>query len=135
MNGETVIRLFDEVYVSKKDIRNIQLSKTAILSGINILLDKFNLTASQLDEIIIAGQFGNHLTEDMLINTGFLPFIEKEKLSYMKNTSLDGAISAVLNINKRNNLMELKNKIGFSDLSLDSKYQKFFMESSYFPDL
>lgn len=135
INGETVIRLFDEVYVSKKDIRNIQLSKTAILSGINILLDKFNLTASQLDEIIIAGQFGNHLTEDMLINTGFLPFIEKEKLSYMKNTSLDGAISAVLNINKRNNLMELKNKIGFSDLSLDSKYQKFFMESSYFPDL
>ena len=53
----------------------------------------------------------------------------------MKNTSIDGAISAVLNINKRNNLMELKNKIGFSDLSLDSKYQKFFMESSYFPDL
>ncbi|MGI5066708.1 ASKHA domain-containing protein [Treponema putidum] len=135
INGETVIRLFDKLYVSKKDIRNIQLSKTAILSGINILLDKFNLTASQLDEIIIAGQFGNHLTEDMLINTGFLPLIAKEKFSYMKNTSLDGAISAVLNINKRNNLMKLKNKILFSDLSLDSKYQKFFMESSYFPDL
>ncbi|MGI5084802.1 ASKHA domain-containing protein [Treponema putidum] len=135
INGETVIRLFDKLYVSKKDIRNIQLSKTAILSGINILLDKFNLTASQLDEIIIAGQFGNHLTEDMLINTGFLPLIAKEKFSYMKNTSLDGAISAVLNINKRNNLMKLKNKIWFSDLSLDSKYQKFFMESSYFPDL
>lgn len=135
INGETVIKLFDKLYVSKKDIRNIQLSKTAILSGINVLLDKFNLTASQLDEIIIAGQFGNHLTEDMLINTGFLPSVEKEKFSYMKNTSLDGAISTVLNINKRNNLMKLKNKIGFSDLSLDSKYQKFFMESSNFPDL
>lgn len=133
-NGETVIKVADSVFVSKKDIRNVQLSKTAILSGIQILLYRFKLSADELDEIIIAGQFGNHLTRDMLIDTGFLPPLPDEKISYAKNTSLGGAIAAVLDITKRNNFMKLKNKIAFSDLSLDPEYQKFFIASSFFPE-
>lgn len=85
----------------RKAVRSVQLSKSAILSGISILLDKFKLSAGALDEIIIAGQSGNHLTPDMLINTGFLPNIAKEKISYMKNTSLDGAVSVVLDVKKK----------------------------------
>ena len=134
VNGETFIKVANDILVSKKDIRNVQLSKTAILSGIQILLYKFNLKADELDEIIIAGQFGNHLTRDMLLDTGFLPPVCAYKITYAKNTSLGGAIASVFDISKRNNLMPLKNKIEFSDLSLNPEYQKFFIESSYFPE-
>ena len=134
VNGETFIKVANDILVSKKDIRNVQLSKTAILSGIQILLYKFNLKAYELDEIIIAGQFGNHLTRDMLLDTGFLPPVCAYKITYAKNTSLGGAIASVFDISKRNNLMPLKNKIEFSDLSLNPEYQKFFIESSYFPE-
>lgn len=135
VNDKTFIKLAPDVLISQKDIRNVQLSKTAILSGILILLDKFNLSANELDEIIIAGQFGNHLTKSMLLETGFLPTVNSEKITYAKNTSLGGAIASLLDVNKRNNLMKLKNKIEFSDLSLDNDYQKFFIKSSYFPEL
>lgn len=134
VNDNTFIKLAPDVLISKKDIRNVQLSKTAILSGILILLDKFNLSTDELDEIIIAGQFGNHLTKSMLLDTGFLPKVKPEKISYAKNTSLGGAIISALDITKRNNLMKLKSKIEFTDLSLDNDYQRFFIESSYFPE-
>ena len=119
INGKSVIDL-GEVYITKKDIRNIQLSKSAIMSGIVLLFNKLGMTAEEVDDLYIAGQFGYHLSKDMLVDT------------YFKNTSLDGAISVVLSKKKRENLLSLSKKIKFLELSYDENYQKVFIDCSYF---
>lgn len=131
INGKTVIDL-GEVYITKKDIRNIQLSKSAIMSGIVLLFNKLGMTAEEVDDLYIAGQFGYHLSKDMLVDTYFIPNIAEEKISYLKNTSLDGAISVVLSKKKRENLLSLSKKIKFLELSYDENYQKVFIDCSYF---
>lgn len=131
INGKTVINL-GEVYITKKDIRNIQLSKSAIMSGIVLLFNKLGMTAEEVDDLYIAGQFGYHLSKDMLVDTYFIPNISEEKISYLKNTSLDGAISVVLSKKKRENLLSLSKKIKFLELSYDENYQKVFIDCSYF---
>ena len=131
IDGKTVIDL-GEVYITKKDIRNIQLSKSAIMSGIVLLFNKLGMTAEEVDDLYIAGQFGYHLSKDMLVDTYFIPNIEEEKISYLKNTSLDGAISVVLSKKKRENLLSLSKKIKFLELSYDENYQKVFIDCSYF---
>lgn len=131
VDGKTVIDLGD-VYITKKDIRNIQLSKSAIMSGIVLLFNKLGMSADEVDDLFIAGQFGYHLSKDMLIDTYFIPKIDEEKISYLKNTSLDGAISVVLSKKKRKNLLTLSKKIKFLELSYDENYQKVFIDSSYF---
>lgn len=131
LDGKSVIDLGD-VYITKKDIRNIQLSKSAILSGIVLLFKKLGMRAEEVDDLFIAGQFGYHLSKDMLLNTYFIPKIDEEKISYLKNTSLDGAISVVLSKKKRNNLLSLSKKIKFLELSYDDNYQKAFIDCSYF---
>lgn len=131
LDGKSVIDLGD-VYITKKDIRNIQLSKSAILSGIVLLFKKLGMRAEEVDDLFIAGQFGYHLSKDMLLNTYFIPKIDEEKISYLKNTSLDGAISVVLSKKKRKNLLSLSKKIKFLELSYDDNYQKAFIDCSYF---
>lgn len=131
IDGKSVIDLGD-VYITKKDIRNIQLSKSAILSGIVLLFKKLGMRAEEVDDLFIAGQFGYHLSKDMLLNTYFIPKIDEEKISYLKNTSLDGAISVVLSKKKRKNLFSLSKKIKFLELSYDDNYQKAFIDCSYF---
>ena len=131
VDGKTVIDLGD-VYMTKKDIRNIQLSKSAIMSGIVLLFNKLGMSADELDDLFIAGQFGYHLSKDMLLDTYFIPKISEEKISYLKNTSLDGAISVVLSKKKRENLLSLSKKIKFLELSYDENYQKAFIDCSYF---
>lgn len=131
IDGKSVIDLGD-VYITKKDIRNIQLSKSAILSGIVLLFKKLGMRAEEVDDLFIAGQFGYHLSKDMLLNTYFIPKIDEEKISYLKNTSLDGAISVVLSKKKRKNLLSLSKKIKFLELSYDDNYQKAFIDCSYF---
>ena len=131
IDGKSVIDLGD-VYITKKDIRNIQLSKSAILSGILLLFKKLGMRAEEVDDLFIAGQFGYHLSKDMLLNTYFIPKIDEEKISYLKNTSLDGAISVVLSKKKRKNLLSLSKKIKFLELSYDDNYQKAFIDCSYF---
>lgn len=131
IDGKSVIDLGD-VYITKKDIRNIQLSKSAILSGIVLLFKKLGMRAEEVDDLFIAGQFGYHLSKDMLLNTYFIPKIDEEKISYLKNTSLDGAISVILSKKKRKNLLSLSKKIKFLELSYDDNYQKAFIDCSYF---
>lgn len=131
IDGKSVIDL-GEVYITKKDIRNIQLSKSAIMSGIVLLFNKLGMTAEEVDDLYIAGQFGYHLSKDMLVDTYFIPNIAEEKISYLKNTSLDGAISVVLSKKKRENLLSLSKKIKFLELSYDENYQKVFIDCSYF---
>lgn len=131
IDDKTVIDL-GEVYITKKDIRNIQLSKSAIMSGIVLLFNKLGMTAEEVDDLYIAGQFGYHLSKDMLVDTYFIPNIAEEKISYLKNTSLDGAISVVLSKKKRENLLSLSKKIKFLELSYDENYQKVFIDCSYF---
>ena len=131
VDGKTVIDL-GEVYITKKDIRNIQLSKSAIMSGIVLLFKKLCMSAEEVDDLFIAGQFGYHLSKDMLLDTYFIPNIPEEKISYLKNTSLDGAISVVLSKKKRKNLLSLSKKIKFLELSYDENYQKVFIDCSYF---
>lgn len=131
VDGKTVIDLGD-IYMTKKDIRNIQLSKSAIMSGIVLLFNKLGMSADEVDDLFIAGQFGYHLSKDMLLDTYFIPKISEEKISYLKNTSLDGAISVVLSKKKRENLLSLSKKIKFLELSYDENYQKAFIDCSYF---
>ena len=71
VDGKTVIDLGD-IYMTKKDIRNIQLSKSAIMSGIVLLFNKLGMSADELDDLFIAGQFGYHLSKDMLLDLSLI---------------------------------------------------------------
>jgi len=113
-----------KVYLSQKDIRQIQLAKSSIYSGCMILMKVFNLSLDEIDEIIISGAFGNYIDVDNAMYIGLLPSVDKSKLNNIGNGAGKGVSLYLLNnemkykcdeIVKNTKHYELANDVSFVD--------------------
>ena len=94
--GDILVGGDKEIRFSQADVRQIQLAKGAILSGFKALVEKSGLTFDDLDIVMIAGQFGSHLKAETLADIGILPGETRDRVVYIGNSSLAGAISVFL---------------------------------------
>jgi uncharacterized 2Fe-2S/4Fe-4S cluster protein (DUF4445 family) len=114
------------IVVTQADIRQVQLAKGAILSGIHALLHQLEMTPADLDEIIISGQFGRHLHVDSLVGLGVIPYELREKVTYIGNSSQTGALMCLLSTEKRREVEDIANKINHFELTMLKDYEKLF---------
>lgn len=89
-SGEEKIRLANDVFLTQQDIREFQVAKAAIAAGLQILLNKFKITFNEVENVFIAGGFGNFLNLENVIQTGLIETTE-DKIVKMGNTALIGA--------------------------------------------
>lgn len=122
----------DKVYISQKDIRQVQLAKAAISTGIKILLKDLNLEINNIDEVIIAGSFGYHLNAENLLRVGIVPKEYKNTMSFVGNTSLKGAIEACKNTDALSSMDRIAKNIEVSELSLRDDFQEVFVKEMSF---
>lgn len=87
--------LTDRVYLSQADIRQFQLAKSAIRTGIEILLAKAGLKPADLERVYVAGGFGFHLELDNAYLTGLLPQTFAGKVASVGNAAGSGAVLAL----------------------------------------
>jgi uncharacterized 2Fe-2S/4Fe-4S cluster protein (DUF4445 family) len=125
-------RLADGVLVTQKDVRQVQLAKGAILSGFVSLLKQAGVSVAELDEVIIAGQFGSHLSAEALAGAGIIPKEAKDKVRYVGNTSKTGAYMALLSKNVREEMEQLAEDIYYFELAESEGYEQLFMECMRF---
>ena len=76
--AKPVFRIADPVYLSQKDVRQVQLAKAAVRAAIELLLRSHGLLAAQVDRVLVAASFGFHLRTASLIHLGLLPREFKE---------------------------------------------------------
>ncbi len=81
-----------ETYLSQKDIRQIQLAKSAICAGIYTLLDETETKIQEIDKLYVCGGFGSHLDIKSACNIGLLPKELEEKVIILGNGALAGAL-------------------------------------------
>lgn len=118
--------------VTQSDVRQVQLAKGAILSGFYALLNAVGITMDHLDEVIVAGQFGAHLSADSLIGTGILPEAVKDKLVYIGNASKTGAYMALMSGDVRREMEELSQRMSYMELSNLEGYERLFSKCLLF---
>ncbi|MEW8956528.1 ASKHA domain-containing protein [Clostridium sp.] len=122
----------DEIYISQKDIRQIQLAKGAIASGINMLLKEIDSSIEDIDHVVIAGAFGYHLKEESIKSVGIIPKGFKGNMKFVGNSSVEGAKIALLNKHKLSKMLDIKNKVEVVDLNSKDYFQKYFVEALNF---
>jgi uncharacterized 2Fe-2S/4Fe-4S cluster protein (DUF4445 family) len=83
------------ISIDQRDVRQFQLAKSAIATGIIILLKQAGLTFDDLDALFLAGGFGNYLNVECAVKTGLIPLSMKEKVVNLGNTSGTGALLAL----------------------------------------
>ena len=83
------------IKITQADIREVQLAKSAIASGIYILLKQANLKIEEMDALFLAGGFGNYLNVESATKIGLIPPGMKDKVISLGNTAGTGAILAL----------------------------------------
>ena len=122
----------NKILVTQGDVRQVQLAKSAILSGFIALVNKMGMQLSDLDEVIVAGQFGAHLTAESLVGTGILPKEIKDKITYIGNSSKTGAYMSLMSLESRKEMQQIAKKIDYMELSMSDGYERLFVECSQF---
>lgn len=89
-SGDEEVPLTKKVSLSQQDIREFQLAKAALATGVQLLLNQLNITIKEVKNIFIAGGFGNFLTIKNVIRTGLIE-AEEDKIHKLGNTALIGA--------------------------------------------
>ena len=130
-DGQTAVSLAPSVVVTQKDVRQVQLAKGAILSGIRVLLDRAGTGIP--NRVFVAGQFGAHLPVASLTGCGLLPELPKESVAYVGNTSLSGARAALLSLPARREMDALAKSIEYVELAGSEGYEQIFLQSLEFP--
>lgn len=121
-----------EVYLTQKDIREVQLAKAAIRAGIQLLLDDAGLSYEELDEVLLAGAFGNYIDRNAALGMGLLPEVEVEKIRAVGNAAGTGAKMALLNKELRQLSVEIAKKAEHLELSSRTDFQAAFLKSLNF---
>ena len=120
------------LYITQSDIRQIQLAKGAILSGFYALLNKSGISINELDKVVIAGQFGSHLSVDSLTGTGILPKEVESKITYVGNSSKTGAYMALMSDDIKKDLEKIAKTIDYMELGASDGYERLFADCLLF---
>ncbi len=134
-DGKRSILLYEnenKIYITQKDIRQVQLAKGAILSGFITLLEYKNITLDNLDKVIIAGQFGRHLSPESLTGVGIIPKNLKDKIKYIGNSSRAGAFMCLLSMEERKKAEDISRNVDYIELSNIENYEKIFTKALLF---
>lgn len=123
------------VFLSQKDIRQVQLAKGAIVAAIELLLKELHISHDAINEVLIAGAFGFHLNPASLIGIGLLPLAFRDKIRFVGNTANEGAKAVLLNYDASVEVLKIGQNITIKELSLQPEFQEYFVQSLAFPAL
>lgn len=122
----------EKVYLSQKDIRQIQLAKGAIAAGILTLLQQVGKTIDAVESIYIAGTFGYHISEEHLLRIGLVPKGFRGKIYFLGNTSLKGAYGGLIDVALLEKAFNISKNMSYVELSTSVGFQKLFIEQLNF---
>jgi len=112
-----------------EDIRQVQLAKAAIRTGIDILLNRAQMNWQDLDHIYLAGAFGQAVDILNVIEIGLLPPVLPSKVKLLGNAAMTGAIAALLDKDYARRAVDFQQRIKYIDLALEPQFQELFMKN------
>jgi uncharacterized 2Fe-2S/4Fe-4S cluster protein (DUF4445 family) len=137
IDGKPAFAVTEEgsVFLSQKDVRQVQLAKGAIAAAIDLLLKELNLSFSDIEEVLVAGAFGFHLKPASLVGIGLLPLACRDNIRFVGNTAKEGAKAVLLNRQAGLEILEVARKIQIKELSLHPEFQDHYVKSLAFPSI
>ena len=121
-----------DIVFTQKDVRALQLAKGAIAAGWSLLLSNAGLAPEDLRHVFVAGAFGNYLGLDNALAIGLLPPIATKRIAFVGNAAGVGAQMALIDVRQRERIAELRRRITFRELAMDSQFHEVFLREMTF---
>jgi uncharacterized 2Fe-2S/4Fe-4S cluster protein (DUF4445 family) len=119
------------ITINQRDIRELQLAKAAIRSGIQILLETSGVSEENIKQVIIAGAFGSYINVASAVEIGMLPSLPLARFIQAGNAAGMGAKLALISVKQRAQAQALTSKVSYIELATAPNFERTFMQASY----
>jgi uncharacterized 2Fe-2S/4Fe-4S cluster protein (DUF4445 family) len=123
----------DSIYLSQRDVRELQFAKAAIATGWHILLEEAGLTQADVKQVLLAGSFGSYLSPAAAIRIGLVPKVPVQRVVPAGNVAGEGAKMALLSLRERAGGLALLEEVRYVELSDRADFNDRFVEQLPFP--
>ena len=121
------------VYLSQRDVRELQFAKAAIATGWNILLQEAGLGPGDVQQVLLAGSFGSYLSPVSAIRLGLVPRLPVARIVSAGNVAGEGAKMALLSVRERAGALALQEEVRYVELSDRDDFNDAFVDQLQFP--
>jgi uncharacterized 2Fe-2S/4Fe-4S cluster protein (DUF4445 family) len=133
INEERVFMLSDEVYLSQRDVRELQFAKAAIATGWALLIEEFGVDPGDLQQVLLAGSFGSYLSPASAVRIGLVPKLPVLRIVSAGNVAGEGAKMALLSRREREGAIALLEEVRYVELSDRADFNDKFVDQLGFP--
>jgi len=122
----------DCVYLSQRDVRELQFAKAAISTGWTLLLEQLGLEHRDVQQVLLAGSFGSYLSPASAVRIGLVPQLPVLRIVSAGNVAGEGAKMALLSLRERAGATALLEEVTYVELSDRPDFNDKFVEQLAF---
>jgi uncharacterized 2Fe-2S/4Fe-4S cluster protein (DUF4445 family) len=122
-----------DIAITEYDIGNLIKSKAAVFAAATVLAKSVGVDFKDINEIFVAGGFGNYLHVGKAITIGLLPDLPPEKFRFIGNSSLAGARIALLSNHAFQKAQEIAKRMTYFELSVNPDFLNEFIAALFLP--
>ena len=123
----------DSVFLTQRDVRELQFAKAAIATGWALLLEEFGIAEGEIQQVLLAGSFGSYLSPASAIKIGLVPKLPVMRIISAGNVAGEGAKMVLLSAQERNGAASLLDEIKYIELSDRADFNDLFVTKLSFP--
>lgn len=128
------VRLSERVYLARSDIREVQLAKAAIASGIRILAEQAGAAFEDIEKVYLAGGFGNFIGLDSACRIGLLPAALRAKIVPVGNAAGSGSVRLLVSEQARRRAEALRQATRCVELAATPDFNDVYTDELLFED-
>jgi uncharacterized 2Fe-2S/4Fe-4S cluster protein (DUF4445 family) len=99
------------------------------------LIKELGVEYQKIEEVFLAGAFGNYVSPDSAVGIGLLPVFDRARIKPVGNAAGIGAQRVLLSVKERAEAEAIARKIEYIELAKHPDFQKEFIEGMAFPDV
>ena len=119
------------IVTTQQDIRQLQLAKAAIRTGIQVLLEASGCPEEEIKQVIIAGAFGSYIDVSSAITIGMLPSLPLDRFRQVGNAAGMGAKLALISISQRTRAQAIASRVHYLEIASTPNFMDTFIEANY----
>jgi uncharacterized 2Fe-2S/4Fe-4S cluster protein (DUF4445 family) len=122
------------VYLSQRDVRELQFAKAAIATGWRLLVEDLGIAETDIQQVLLAGSFGSYLSPSSAIRIGLVPKLALPRIIAAGNVAGEGAKMALLSLQERHAAEAILDEVRYIELSDRPDFNDLFVEQLAFPE-
>jgi len=119
------------ITITQHDVRELQLAKAAIRTGIQVLLEANGCSEDEIKQVIIAGAFGTYIDVASAVAIGMLPSLPLNRFRQIGNAAGMGAKLALISLSQRAEAQAVASRVRYIELASVPNFEQTFIQASY----